>query len=187
MSIIGSPLSLQLFFGLFCFVGAYSDRLTARDWAKLNPEVEENMTVLVCGQLPFSPHSLQIFTHGLTLRLVWSCFSSSLTSILSSSVVSDEMVPLHCSRGLTCLSFFSSDAPCPCLQFEASWNPPNASYVCLNRFHNPCAIPNDDDWSLTQFRIAQESLKMCNLPERIFVYDKDNGRKLLADLIHEVD
>jgi hypothetical protein len=55
----------------------------------------------------------------------------------------------------------------------------------LNRYHNAYAIPNDDDWSLTQFRIAQESLKLCNLPERIFVYDKDNGRKLLADLIQE--
>jgi hypothetical protein len=73
-----------------------------------------------------------------------------------------------------------------CSQFEASLNPPNASYVCLNRHHNTSAIPNDDDWSLTQFRIADESLKLCNLPERIFVYDKDNGKRFLAELIQEV-
>jgi hypothetical protein len=61
-------------------------------------------------------------------------------------------------------------------QFEDSKNPPNASYVCLNR------EPTGDIWYPHSFRISENGLRLCNLPSR--TYDPEHGRKYLTELIN---
>lgn len=96
------------------------------------------------------------------------------------STVEDEMTVLIVTHGLTLRLFLMRWFHYTVQEFEDSTNPPNATYVCLNR------QDTNDEFSSTQFRFTQESLRLCNLPERIYVYDKSNGRKFLDELIKEV-
>mmetsp|Transcript_7408 Transcript_7408/g.11011 ORF Transcript_7408/g.11011 Transcript_7408/m.11011 type:complete len:279 (+) Transcript_7408:105-941(+) len=89
--------------------------------------------------------------------------------------IADKMTVIVVTHGLTLRLFMMRWFHYTVHEFENSINPPNASFVCLNR------VTVEDEWYPTQFKISQEGLALCNFPEKQF--DPDLGRQHLDAII----
>lgn len=91
--------------------------------------------------------------------------------------IQKDMTVIIVTHGLTLRLFLMRWYQYTVKEFEESLNPPNASFVLMER------VPDLSDNALSHFRLDPESLAMLNLRQRPISHDENGGRKRLNDII----